>query len=182
MRPFRDLTGKVFGRWTVLRQDGEHVKRRYICQCECGTISSVRGDSLERNSRSCGCLQKEVIGAIKFKHGVCVDGKINGNSTYVTWKSMRQRCKPSSDPKKMKYYVERGITVCDRWLNSFENFLEDMGERPEGMTIDRIDNDGNYEPGNCRWTTDSEQNLNKQIHSKSLTIDFVDIDWKPEEH
>lgn len=81
---------------------------------------------------------------------------------------MKQRCSASADQKHLPYYRDKGITVCERWANSFELFLADMGERPEGMTLDRIDSDGNYEPGNCRWATKSEQNLNRRQSTKTV--------------
>lgn len=86
---------------------------------------------------------------------------------YRTWGSMRQRCYNPNHPK-YEYYGGRGIIVCDRW-NRFENFLEDMGERPDGMTLDRIDNNGNYEPTNCHWTTYSMQNYNRRAYKKEKT-------------
>jgi hypothetical protein len=93
------------------------------------------------------------------KHGKC------GTRTYVRWTAMKQRCYDLNF-KQYDDYGGRGITVCDRWNYSFENFLEDMGECPEGLTLDRIDNDGNYEPGNCRWITRQEQNLNKRAKNR----------------
>ena len=101
-------------------------------------------------------------------HGHWVDNK--PSKTYASWRSMKYRC---SNPKN-KYYHQQGIKVCNRWLNSFENFLEDMGERPEGKTIDRINRFGNYEPSNCKWSTVAEQNNNKKISNKCpITGKFI---------
>lgn len=112
-----------------------------------------------RHGRGVGTYQhsessKAAIGTANTRHG------LSNTPTHVTWMSMNQRC---NDPGAVQYpyYGGRGITVCDRW-QSFENFLADMGERPEGLTLDRIDGDGNYEPGNCRWATKSEQAKNRK--------------------
>lgn len=102
---------------------------------------------------------------MSYSHGM------SGTPAYSSWKTMVYRCTKPTAPN-YPYYGGRGITVCDRWL-SFENFLADMGPRPEGTTIDRIDNDGNYEPGNCRWATRSQQ----QQNSRNSKISQADVDW-----
>lgn len=161
-RAIVDLCGRKFGKLTVTGYAGrdKHGKRRWICVCDCNgdnsTKSIEQGKLLrkENPTRSCGCLVK--------KHGHSSKGK--RSSTYSTWCSMIERCYSENNPS-YKYYGARGIIVCDRWNpregGSFENFLLDMGERPKGKTIDRIDCNKNYEPSNCRWQTSQEQNSNK---------------------
>lgn len=142
-----DLTGKQIGRWTVLSFVGG-ISHKWLCRCQCGTVRPVNGQLLRNGmSQSCGCSYRTING-------------MSGSPTHVTWTSMINRC---SRPCMENYplYGGRGITVCERWKD-FANFLADMGERPSMKhSIDRYPNkDGNYEPGNCRWATASEQNRN----------------------
>lgn len=171
-RPASDLSGKTFGRWSVLRLDsrGKRGRAFWKCRCECGEIRLVRHDALTRSvSNSCGCLSRELSAERATTHGLCVNNNTNGNRTYVSWKSMKQRC---YDPNKDNYadYGGRGIRVCERWRDNFENFLSDMGERPPGTTIDRFNSDGDYKPSNCRWADLSTQNKNKRSHATRRSL------------
>lgn len=169
--PKVDMIGKRFQRWTVLREDGYTEGKnkryyRYLCICDCGTILSVIGRNLRKGiTESCGCFQKERAAAAQEKHGH--SPRTGATRTYYSWTAMIGRC---SRPNNCgyKWYGARGIRVCDRWLNSFENFLEDMGERPKGKSLDRINNDGNYEPSNCRWATQKEQIRNQRKRGTAL--------------
>jgi len=151
-RPKIDLTGQKFGRWTVICEAGQ----KWLCQCECGVVKKIWGHFLkDGQSKSCGCLRKDLAVERETKHGKCF------TPAYKSWTCMKQRCLNPNSPK-FSIYGGRGIMICERWM-VFENFLADMGERPEGTTLDRIDNDGHYESDNCRWATIDVQNNNKKI-------------------
>lgn len=149
-----DLKGSRFGRWRVLSFSHKNGSDQvyWSCVCDCGTKREVKAASLRSGvSMSCGCYHKDRV----TTHGM------TKTKTFKSWDSMKQRCANPVSPDYYKY-GERGITVCDRWIHSFDNFLEDMGERPKGRTLDRIDNDGNYEKSNCRWATTVEQLSNRR--------------------
>lgn len=160
-----DLTGKRFGRLIVTGlADTLSNKRRWNCQCDCGKKSIARSQHLRGgHTQSCGCLYDEMRGTVhNLTHGHAIG---EGTPEYRTWQSMRRRCE---DPhhKDFKNYAGRGIAVCPRWAK-FENFLADMGLKPSPeMTINRKNNGGNYEPGNCEWASESQQQNNRRNNRK----------------
>lgn len=126
----------------------------YICQCDCGNKTRTYRSSLKNGAKSCGCLRNKQTGERSTTH------KLSNSPIYNSYTSMIARCTKKNKDNYHRY-GGRGIKVCDRWLESFENFYEDMGDRPDGFTLDRIDPDGNYEPDNCRWADTVTQSINK---------------------
>lgn len=159
----RNHTGKRFGKLTVRRQDGtnRHGKAVWLCSCDCGGETRVVGSDLTSgHTRSCGCLHVDEVRSRMTTHGQARHS--TRSSLYHVWSQMKSRC---TNPKNAGYpnYGGRGIRVCDEWARSFEAFAAHMGERPSpAHSIDRIDNDGNYEPGNVRWATPKEQRHNRR--------------------
>lgn len=155
-----DLAGVKLGMLTCISPNTEGKLRKWNCVCECGGSAVVATNKLTSgHTRSCGCIAAEVRrnnGKLNLEHG---RGHGVKDLTYRSWTSMRERCRPNY--KKAEHYFDRGIRMAERW-NSFENFLADMGERGIGETLDRIDVNGNYEPGNCRWASAKTQQRNRR--------------------
>ncbi len=154
-----DITGKVFGRLTVVGFSHRYKSDYYWnCICECENTKIIkRGSLISGVTKSCGCLSKEK----STKHNLC------NTSTYNTWEGMIQRCTNHNATRYISY-GEKGITVCDKWL-SFEGFYEDMGLRPIGTTLDRVDNNSGYYKENCRWATKQQQDNNR---SSNINITY----------
>ena len=151
-----ERVGQVFGKLKVIHY--ENATKVHV-ECECGKWKVVHWSSLQNGlTRSCGCLRDEKLRSRTKKHGM------SQTPVHNVWTAMKQRCTNPSSPN-WKNYGGRGIKVCKRWMK-FENFLKDMGEPPEGMSIDRVNNDGDYEPSNCRWSTRKQQNNNTRSNQR----------------
>jgi len=178
----KNLVGQRFGRLVVVeyaRPGKRGAGATWLVRCDCGVERVVSAANLRRGcTQSCGCLNRdrtaEAIRKRCTRHG---QAKLKRTGTYSTWNSMKNRC---DNPRAQDYYLygARGISVCDRWRD-FKNFYADMGEKPAGLTIERIDINGDYEPSNVRWATRAEQTRNTRSN-RNLTVNNLTLcvtDW-----
>ena len=180
MSKFIDLTGMVFGRLTVIKrvENSKRGESRWLCRCSCGNYKEVQGNNLKsKQVQSCGCIRKEVSSLKNKLHGM------TKSRIYRIYQHMKDRCYRVTD-KRYQRYGGRGIKICDEWLNSFVEFYNWSIQNgyKENLTIDRIDNNGNYEPKNCRWITHKEQNRN---YSRNVLLTYRGetkciIEWSEE--
>lgn len=180
MGAFIDLSGQKFGRLHVMARHGTTLPVRWQCRCACGATCTVEGLLLrDGRTKSCGCLRRETTGALKRTHGMGAGGS-HRSPEYRVWLNITQRCHNPKSPM-YPHYGARGITVCDRWRESFPAFYADMGPRPQtrpgklrDYSLERINNDGPYAPENCRWADYAAQSRNRS-NNRPIT-------WNGETH
>jgi|APGre2960657404_1045060.scaffolds.fasta_scaffold18917_2 hypothetical protein len=169
-RKIKDLTGFQFNYYTVMSLDNDNIKRdiRWIVKCRCGTVKSIRGADLKNgHSKSCGCYKIEKVISDNTVHN------LTHNPFYRSWHSVKQRCTNSKN-KLWHRYGGRGIKLFDAWVDDPKAFIEYVSNldnaRKDGMSIDRIDNDGNYEPGNIKWSNKQEQGRNTSFVKINMDV------------
>ncbi len=160
-RKAKNIVGSKYGRWTVISDAPKINGILYIiCECSCGQIRTlIKSEVTQGRSKSCGCRAREVARSLLTKHG------LSKTKTYKVWAGMKRRC---TDTKHKDYanYGAKGVKVCDKWSDSFEAFIEDMGACPDGYTIERDNVYGDYSPDNCRWIPASDQSKNRRPRSE----------------
>lgn len=165
--PPKEIRNHIFGRLTAIAPLRTGGRWCWECKCVCGATTTVMEKYLlSANTTSCGCLHREQLAARNTKHGNAIRGRVSRE--HKIWSHMKDRCH-NANAKDYRHYGGRGIKVCERWLESFENFLADMGVCPPKHQLERINNNGNYEPGNCRWATRTEQMRNTR---KNVMLTF----------
>lgn len=161
-----DVTGRKFGSLIVIERyglDRSGKNSTWICRCECGKILIKSKPNLSRKGdHSCGCKMSQIMKTVFFKHGMI------RTQAYYAWSQMKTRCL-NKNCNRYKDYAGRGITICERWINSFENFLEDMGHTEKGMSLERIDNNLGYSKENCKWIPKNYQQKNRRVN---IYVDF----------
>jgi len=159
----RNEIGRRYGRLVVISRepDGKHRMRRWLCRCDCGTLTVTSQACLRRgDTKSCGCLARELL--IKRNEKGTHGESCPPTKEYTAWCSIKERCF-NRNTKDYILYGARNIRICKRWRNSYVNFLSDVGRAPSPeYTLGRIDNDGNYEPDNVRWETQRQQSNNRR--------------------
>ena len=166
-----DYIGTKINKLTVIKYVGNS---QYLYRCECGNTKVINRSSVTTGkTTSCGCYKKELLSKRNTENSNNAKEGMSFHPLYQTWLGMKGRCNNPNNPI-YKYYGGRGIKVCDRWKNSFEDFLNDMGEKPHpDYSLDRINNKGNYEPNNCKWSSVSEQMINRRYKPNKLNEKFI---------
>lgn len=164
MAPRVNLTGRKYGKLVVIGLDGSRFgKNHWFCKCVCGKTIAVAVNNLTRGQSSCGCVHNEWVGNMARTHGM------SRSAEYRIWNGIKNRCL-NKKLLEYKHYGGRGITVCQEWANDFNVFYKDMGDRPKGKSIERIDNNKGYNKSNCKWATTKEQSINKRC---SLRVEYM---------